>query len=217
MRGRCRLRHRRNGGRRKLPCGHPTQRIAKTGAEQVDAELFAAVAIDTGKDHLEQDLRLRVRDLDVEQVHNLSANGTDLDRAIGAINVLHGTAQKHRAARGRYFYRLAGKLLAQFAADGVDLIDRAVGAGPHRHVKELAVAALFPEDQAGLAGRLAVDHDFGGGNGGGFRKSAEAERDALHGLRAVQQHGAAHHHGEIVGGVLGCRGRSAVRCPRVGG
>ena len=60
-------------------------------------------------------------------------------------------------------------------------------------------------------GGLAVDHDLGGADRGGFGDIAQADGDARDGLRAVDQHGLAHGDGELVGGVLqlaraGCGG-----------
>ncbi len=134
-----------------MPGGDSADCVAQAGAEQVQTELIALAAIHAGEDNLEQDLRLRVRNLDVEQVHDLARGGGNLDRAIGAVDVVGGAAEEDGAVLGTNLDGLAGKLLDELAANAFDAVVGGSRAGANLYVEELPVAALFPNDQAGFS------------------------------------------------------------------
>src|SRR6185437_12241867 len=103
-----------------------------------------------------------------EQVDDLAHGGGDLDGALGAVEVLYGTAEKDEAVGGGGADLLAGKLKVQLAAQLRHLVQRSVAAFMNGDVEELAFAALLPDNEAGDAGGFAVDNDFVGADGVGF-------------------------------------------------
>jgi hypothetical protein len=67
------------------------------------------------------------------------------------------------------------------------------------HIEELPFSTLFPDDEAGIAGALAVDHDLGWADSSRFGDVPQTDRDAYHWLGKVHQRRLPHDDGEIVG------------------
>ena len=63
-------------------------------------EIFLQAAVVAGKAHLEKDLRLGRRNIHVEQVDDLARGRRDLNRAVGAVEVLHCAAQEDQPVLG---------------------------------------------------------------------------------------------------------------------
>jgi hypothetical protein len=66
-------------GGAELPGRNPSNRVAQTETEQIDAKLFAFAAVHAGKAHFQQNLRIRCRHIYGEQVDDFANGGSDLD------------------------------------------------------------------------------------------------------------------------------------------
>ena len=213
----------RDCGRRKLPGCDAGQRVAQAGAEDVDAELALLAAVHTGESHLEQDLRIGGGHIDVQQVDDLAAGRGDLHGAGGGIEVLHCAAEEHHVVfRGDPQVR-SGEFKCQFAADCVEIVRGNCRTGANRDIEELTSAADIPDNKAGFAGRLAIDHDFGRIDGSGFGHVSQSDRNPLNRARRVNQHGFSYGHREFIcrvrdrnpAGKRICGGRLSLK-PRLG-
>src|ERR1035437_8428434 len=97
--------------RRELSGGHAGNRVTEAGTEDVDAKLIAPAAIYAGKYHLEQNLWLRGRHLNIQEVDDFAANGSDLDGSIGAVQILDGATEKDRSVVRADLENLTRKLI----------------------------------------------------------------------------------------------------------
>ena len=78
----------------KLTGGDSTDGVTEAIDGETDAELLQPVTIDARKLDLEQDLRLRCRNIDVEEIDNFPTGGRDHICAFGAIEVVDRTTQE---------------------------------------------------------------------------------------------------------------------------
>ena len=78
---------------RKLPGGDATDGIQRAIADEIDAKLRLPAAVNADEAHFEQDLRIALGDIDIEQIDDLAARGCDLDRPRRAVQILDCSAQ----------------------------------------------------------------------------------------------------------------------------
>ncbi len=189
-------------GGENCPVRDGADRVGRARTEQIHAELFVKAPVDAGKAYLQKNLRFGGRDIDIEQIDDLARGGRDLDRAIGAGEVLHRAAQEDETVLDGDIHGLAGKLCPELAAQRLHAIVGCCRAGANGHVEKLPAASRFPNDQARLPGGFAVDQDLGWAYGRGFGEISQTDGDALNGLGDIDQHRFAHGDEKIVGGVL---------------
>ena len=92
---------------------------------------------------------------------------------------------------------LAGQLAIELLLDGADF----GVAGPDRQIEEQAIAALLPDDDAGLAGGLAIHQHFARVDGQRFGHLAVGHRNALNVHRAVDHQRLSHGDEQIARGL----------------
>src|ERR1035437_7262041 len=172
--------------RRKLPGGNTANGVAEAGAENVDPELIAHGAVDTCKDHLEENLRLRGGHFDIEQVDHFSGDGGDLDGTVGAGEILCGAAEEDGTIVRADLEVLAWELFAEFAAYGIEAVVGTGEAGAHCDGEQLAIAAPLPKDQAGFCWSFSVDQNLIAADRGGLSKAAQSDGYPLDGLRTIE-------------------------------
>ena len=161
--------------------------VAKAGAENVDAELLFFAAVNAHVAAFEQDLRIGRGNLDIEKVDHLAAGGCDLHSARGGSQILNRAAQEKHVVFGCDLQGLSGKLKRELAADGVHIVCGKSEAGAHSQIEELPTPTPIPDDEAGLAGRFAIDKNLCRADGGSFGNFTEADRYARYRLGAVDQ------------------------------
>src|SRR5947209_15978529 len=86
-----------NRWRGKLPRANCAKDVAKASAENVNSKLLALAAIDTCKNDLQKNLRLRLRHHHLQEIHHFSRYRCDFNGALTALNVVCGPTQKYRA------------------------------------------------------------------------------------------------------------------------